>query len=271
MAIFKKNEQKNKFIAMGIALFILIILFLAGPAAAFTVNWTVPENGYSGEEVSFSVIIEKNTNEVFSDEITAQITATGATYTDVTMRCTQTQSELGGYGYGYLNNSNSGYGYGHGYGYGNGLTNPKGQIECDGTFTPSVTGTHTITLLNGGFQIGDPETISITNRPSTGGSSSTTTVVTTTNTTTDDTTDEPGTTTETVYEVTETVTYTPEQLEEVLSNMTDDTTETDTTTEETPVEAPMDMIPIIIILVVLLVIVGVAYYKKDDIQKMLKK
>ncbi|OQA31174.1 MAG: hypothetical protein BWY55_00620 [archaeon ADurb.Bin336] len=52
---------------------------------------------------------------------------------------------------------------------------------------------------------------------------------------------------------------------------TDDTTETDTTTEETPVEAPMDMIPIIIILVVLLVIVGVAYYKKDDIQKMLKK
>jgi hypothetical protein len=52
---------------------------------------------------------------------------------------------------------------------------------------------------------------------------------------------------------------------------TDDTTETDTTTEETPVEAPMDIIPIIIILIVLLVIVGVAYYKKDDIQKMLKK
>ncbi|MDD4250796.1 MAG: hypothetical protein PHX27_01235 [Candidatus ainarchaeum sp.] len=58
--------------------------------------------------------------------------------------------------------------------------------------------------------------------------------------------------------------------EEVVETI-DDTTETNTTTEETPVEAPMDIIPIIIILIVLLVIVGVAYYKKDDIQKMLKK
>lgn len=44
---------------------------------------------------------------------------------------------------------------------------------------------------------------------------------------------------------------------------------------ETPVEpieeAPMDTIPIVLIAIVLLIIIGIAYVKRDDIKKMLKK
>ncbi len=427
MAIFKKNEQKqkNKFITMGIALFILVILFLAGPAAAFTVNFSVDDDTPTiGDTITITAEIQKETTEVYDNNIQAKITLPDDTTAYVEMTCTPTITGLSGYGYGILGYSYGtttevrGYGYNLGYNYGyNSIS--ETYLSCEGTYLTTVVGEHNVQLLNNGYVIGDENTslftVQAATQTPTGGSSSTTTVVTTTNTTTDDTTtDESGTTTETVYEVTETVTYTPEQLEEVLSNMTDDqgnalfteteiaemvanaeeyefeitakvekitnaegnesykttitttvtnntgkdqknvkvvvevpkevsetasritsgtiftvlkddpileftlpllkagqtqtvtytvtdteapvlegvnftepsvrfaeevttptgtddTTETNTTTEETPVEAPMNIIPIIIILVVLLVIVGVAYYKKDDIQKMLKK
>ncbi|MDD4250797.1 MAG: hypothetical protein PHX27_01240 [Candidatus ainarchaeum sp.] len=74
MAIFKKNEQKqkNKFITMGIALFILVILFLAGPAAAFTVNFSVDDDTPTiGDTITITAKIQKETTEVY-DNISKQ-------------------------------------------------------------------------------------------------------------------------------------------------------------------------------------------------------
>jgi hypothetical protein len=225
---FEKNgkKQKNRIVAVTLALFILILLFFAGPAAAFTVTITTDENPTEDSPVEITAVINKNTNEVFTDSVTAAITADGTTYTDVDLNCTSSPSTLGGYGYGVQGYSYgtttevNGYGYGYGYGYGSGLTDTQGQITCVGTFTPTVAGNHTIQIKNNDYIIGDSEVISVAAAPTTPSGGSSTTTVTTTPTTNDDT--EADTTTVTIYEETVTTTYTQEQLTEVLTNMTDD-------------------------------------------------
>jgi len=183
---------------------------------AFNVTLTTsPTEPVVNSPVTITAEIEKNTNEVYADNI--NISIDGATA--VPMTCTSpTINSLGGYGYGYLNLGNTiqGYGYGYGYGYN---TTPTGTLTCTYTFTPSSVKNYTIEIFNGEYKISDTETITV-KAASTGGRSSTPTVTPTdTTTTTDPTT---GITTETVFEQTITTNYTPEQLTEVLSNMTDD-------------------------------------------------
>jgi hypothetical protein len=212
-----EKKQKNRIIATTLALFILIILFFAGPAMAFDVTLTTsPTEPVVNSPVTITAEILKNTNEVYADEINISIDGGTA----VPMTCTNpTISSLGGYSYGYLNLANTIRGCGYGYGYGYTVT-PTATLNCTYTFTPSSVKDYTIEIFNGEYKISDTESITVKAAPVTpGGSSTTPTVTPTTTPITDPVT---GIATETVYNQTVTQSYTPEQLQEVLREMTDD-------------------------------------------------
>lgn len=223
MTGFKKIEkkQKNRIVATTIALIILAILFLAGPAAAFTVTWDVSdETPNTGDTITIEAEVVKETTEVYTDDIRFKITKPDGTTTLLEGVCSPEVSDFAGYSYGTYGYGVLGYNYGYQSGYGYGLTHAT-TITCSTNYiVDGQEGNYTIELVNVSndteYVMGESKQITATTATTSTSGTPTTTTPGTTPTT------EPETTTETVYEATETVTYTPEQLEEVLNNMTDD-------------------------------------------------
>ncbi|MFA6319767.1 MAG: hypothetical protein WCX66_02485 [archaeon] len=219
----KKNIVNKKSITSAIiAGLILLMVFLAGPATAFSVDWTpIEENPTPGEEIEITVTINKNVTEAVDDfviKLGPEGSLVEITSEDNELSCTNNYPALGysyneyGYGYyGYAYNQYGENGYGYSYGYG---VNASDAMVCTFNYTPTSYSTNYSGEVYVNDQLVNQYTVFTTvARTSSSGSTTTTTTPTTT------------TATESVVVVsneTEVVSYTPEELGTVLQAMTDD-------------------------------------------------
>lgn len=140
----------NKGISLVIAIALVIMIFLAGPATAFTVDWSgTPTSTYLGSAVNIVATISKNNSDAYGNDVNAIITGPNGNIT-IKLGCDPTTM-----------NYVSGYGYGYGYGYGD----PSYNLTCSGSFTPSAVGSYNVELVTNGKTIGTT-TINIMNRSS---------------------------------------------------------------------------------------------------------
>lgn len=121
----------NKGISLVIAIALVIMIFLAGPASAFTVDWAqTPTSAYAGDIVNISATISKVDADAYGADVNAKITGPDGNVLSTILNCDPTT----------LN-----YAYGYGYGYGYGGTGY--DLTCTGQFTPSIAGSYTIDLI----------------------------------------------------------------------------------------------------------------------------
>jgi len=215
-----KKEKKDNKLAVIITGLIVLAVLLAGPVAAFSVNWSSnPTSPRANQEVEVTVTINKNTTEAINDFV-IKVGPDGGTLVEITsedndLSCTNDYPALGysygGYGYGYGYNQYGEKGYGYSYGYGVGYTD---AIVCTFTYTPTSANTDYVGQVWINDVLTNEDVVFTTARASSG--------IRMTTTSPTGTTTPPGTTVETVYESTNTVTYNPAELKAVLSNMTDD-------------------------------------------------
>lgn len=126
------NPQGSKLISSVIAIALVLMIFLAGPATAFGVSWIINNNSSSaintGDYVSLSADVSKNTTEFYSDRnVILNLTAPSFDQNYYNPTC---------------NWDSQTYGYGYGYGYGNAtLLNCDfiaGPLTQPGTYTGKI-------------------------------------------------------------------------------------------------------------------------------------
>ncbi len=215
-------KQKNRFIASALALFVLLIVFLSGPAAAFSVTWDISdETPNTGDTITIEAEVVKETTEVYTDDIQFKITKPNGSTVLFGGNCSPEVSDFAGYGYGTYGYGVLGYSYGYQSGYGYGLSHET-TITCSTSYiVDDIEGTYTIELVNVSngteYVIGEStQVVATTATTPSSGSSTTTTTGTTQGTT-------PVETIVTVYEDTvDTSNLTPQELGDLLGEMTDD-------------------------------------------------
>jgi len=152
-----KRLLSSKIFSVIIALAVITLLVLSGPAEAFVLELTIPNSSlFKGDKISFTASVKINSNEILNiSHFVLKLTGSGSNIVNCEFKvdgtiisgCTgisivRISSADYGYGYGYNYGYNSGYDYGHGYGYGYGYGFNNGILK------------YNITLNTSGYSIG---------------------------------------------------------------------------------------------------------------------
>jgi len=154
-----KSRNKN-FLAIALAIAIISLVMLAGPAAAFIVsNWVTSDDTIkSAQPTTITMKIQKNSNEVYNDVKLKLRLPNGGSIDIPATSCTPGISSIGGYGYGYQDIDNTIWGYGYGYGYSYGYGAAGTYLTCTFDTNSSTTpmeGVYAGKLVMNGYEAAD--------------------------------------------------------------------------------------------------------------------